>query len=86
MTRLIAALISAACLLATVAAVLWVVVVAAAVYGVFWLGWRVWREHRAWVAVRVHNRAELLARAEIQHRWFMAGDPRGTHGRYTPAI
>jgi hypothetical protein len=66
--------------------VLWVVVVAAAVYGVFWLGWQLWREYRAWTAARVHNRAELLARDEIQHRWYLAGDPRGTYGRYTPAV
>jgi hypothetical protein len=23
-----------------------------------------------------------LARAEIQHRWHLVGDPRGTYGRY----
>jgi membrane protein implicated in regulation of membrane protease activity len=34
---------------------------------------------------RRHERAELLARAEIQHRWSLAGDPRGTYGRYPPA-
>lgn len=84
MVRPIAALISAAILLATVAAVLWAVVVAAAVYGLFYGAWRLWREYRAWAAARVHNRAELLARAEIQHRWYMDGDPRGTYGRFPP--
>jgi hypothetical protein len=32
-----------------------------------------------------HQRAQLLARAELQHRWYLDGDPRGTYGRYTPA-
>jgi hypothetical protein len=43
------------------------------------------RRHRVQAARSAHRRAELLARADIQHRWVMAGDPRGTYGRYTPA-
>jgi hypothetical protein len=86
MVRLIAALIGAALFVAAVAMVLWVLVATAAVYGLFWLGWRLLREYRAWAAARVHNRAELLARAELQHRWFLDGDPRGTYGRFRQQI
>lgn len=46
-----------------------------------------------WIAVetarildRRHDaRATLLAHAEQQHAWVMAGDDRGTYGGYTPA-
>jgi hypothetical protein len=48
-------------------------------------GRRVLRRHRNQAAITAHRRAEIIARAEIQHRWFLAGDPRGTYGRYTPA-
>jgi hypothetical protein len=29
--------------------------------------------------------AALVARADQQHAWALAGDERGTYGRYTPA-
>ena len=41
-------------------------------------------QHRERVAERAHRRAETAARAELQHRWYVAGDPRGTYGRYPP--
>ena len=85
MTRVIATAISAALLLAAVVAMLWVVLAVAAVCGASWLGRLLWRDYRARADARVHDRAELLGRAEIQHRWYVAGDPRGTFGRYTPA-
>lgn len=31
------------------------------------------------------ERAALAARADQQHAWTLAGDPRGTYGRYPPA-
>lgn len=31
-----------------------------------------------------HQRAQIAGRAELQHRWYIAGDPRGTYGRYPP--
>lgn len=31
-------------------------------------------------------RATLVARAEQQHAWVIAGDDRGTYGEYKPAI
>lgn len=57
----------------------------AGTYGTYRGGRALWGRHHERVARRGHQRAELLARAEIQDRWFMDGDPRGTYGRYTPA-
>ena len=81
MARLVAALIGVALLVAAVLTVMWVVVGAAAAFG----AWRLWQAYSTHAEARAHRRAELLARAEIQHRWYLAGDPRGTFGRYPPA-
>lgn len=32
------------------------------------------------------RKAALAARADQQHRWVMAGDPRGIYGLYTPLL
>jgi hypothetical protein len=58
---------------------------AAAAYGLYRGGRAMLRWHRVQAELAAHRRAELLARAEIQHRWYLEGDPRGTYGRYTPA-
>ena len=86
MARLVAVLLGVALLTAAVAAVLWVLITAAAAYGVFCLALRWWQVCHHLRDVRVHQRAELLARVEIQHRWYITGDSRGTHGRYPPAV
>jgi len=44
-----------------------------------------WAEHQADRAAERHRLRELIARAEIQNQWVLAGDPRGTYGRYPPA-
>jgi hypothetical protein len=82
MARLVTALIGVAVLNAAVLTALWVVITGLVVFGVCYVGSRVREDHRA----RAHCRAELVARAEIQHRWYMAGDPRGTYGRYPPGL
>jgi hypothetical protein len=64
----------------------WWIVAAAAAYWAWRGGWRMWHWHRAQTAARAHRRAELAARAKIQHRWYVDGDPRGIYGRYTPAM
>ncbi|HTZ16256.1 MAG TPA: hypothetical protein VMC78_22015 [Mycobacterium sp.] len=33
---------------------------------------------------KYEKRAELVARADQQHAWVLAGDERGTYGEYTP--
>jgi len=85
MARLLAAAFGIALLVSIAATVFGTAVAVATVYGVFWIGRRLWSFQRARADARAHRRAELLARAEIQHRWYLAGDPRGTYGRYPPA-
>jgi hypothetical protein len=62
-----------------------VVLGAAAAYGRYRAGRLALCWHRAQAELAAHRRAELLARAEIQHRWWLDGDPRGTYGRFTPS-
>jgi len=41
-------------------------------------GW--WAAHEAGVAAEEKRVAEVAARADQQHAWVLAGDPRGTYG------
>jgi threonine/homoserine/homoserine lactone efflux protein len=86
MARFVATVLAIALLISVAMTVLGILVVAAAACGLSYLGWWLWREHRSRGADREHRQAELVARAELQHRWYMAGDPRGTYGRYPPAV
>ncbi|POX82193.1 hypothetical protein C3477_23865 [Mycobacterium kansasii] len=83
--KLAGVLVSALLVMAALVFVFWGIVTAATLYGMYLGGRRSLRWYRARTALAAHRRAELLARAEIQHRWYLAGDPRGTYGRYTPA-
>lgn len=83
--KLAGLLVSALLVVAALVFVFWWIVAAAALYGIYRGGSRSLRWYRHRAALAAHRRAELLARAEIQHRWYMAGDPRGIYGRYTPA-
>lgn len=85
MARLLAAGISIALLVGVAMTVLGLLVGAATVCGLFYLGRRLWRERAARAAELNRSRAEIAARAELQHRWYISGDPRGTYGRYPPA-
>jgi hypothetical protein len=44
-----------------------------------------WREHQAARLAEARRRAELIARADQQHRWATEGDERGFYGLYPPA-
>jgi hypothetical protein len=63
---------------------LWWIVAATAGHWLRHGGRRLLRAHRARMDQRAHDHAELLARGEIQRRWYLAGDMRGTYGRYIP--
>jgi hypothetical protein len=41
-------------------------------------GW--WAAHEAAVEAELRRLAAIAARADQQHAWVMAGDPRGTYG------
>lgn len=67
--------------------------VVAALYGAYYGVRALWRMYQANKARRadayarvMHQHAQIAARAELQHRWYLDGDPRGTYGRYFPAI
>lgn len=45
----------------------------------------VWRDVQTQRATTARRRAELIERADQQHRWASEGDPRGTFGEWTPA-
>ena len=57
-----------------------VAVVALAYYGRQW-----WNTEQARVAKQQAEHRAIAARADEQHSWVLAGDPRGTYGRYMPA-
>ena len=67
-----------------VGAYFWWIAVAAVGVGLVYYGPRVWRAYCARVAeVEAAHQAALEAvakRADQQHAWVMAGDPRGTYG------
>jgi hypothetical protein len=46
-------------------------------------GW--WAAHQASVAAEDERLAEVAARADQQHAWVLAGDPRGAYGDHPPA-
>lgn len=89
MERMIAKLVGILATVMIVAAVAvfatTVITLVVAAYGADRGGRALWRRRNRGVELRAHQRAELLARAELQHRWWLEGDPRGTYGRYTPA-
>jgi hypothetical protein len=92
MAKLLGLVLGGVLLAAVVTLVGVAVLITATVVVVFTVARWMVRAHRKKVTARAdryalmaHQHAELLARAELQHRWFMAGDPRGTYGRYTPA-
>lgn len=84
MARLFALALGVAGIIAAAVIAFWTLLAVAAVCGALYGGRLLWRRHQGAARDRNHRRAELLARAEIQHRWYLAGDPRGTYGRYPP--
>lgn len=66
----------------------WFLLAAVLVWGVPWAreqGHALVLAHRAAVAAERRRCAELCARADQQHAWAMAGDPRGTYGQWPPS-
>jgi hypothetical protein len=45
-------------------------------------GW--WAAHQSAVAAEQRRLAGIIARADQQHAWTLAGDPRGTYGTKGP--
>jgi hypothetical protein len=85
MSKIVGLLVSVVLLAAAATSALAVVATAAALYGLYRGGRALARRHARAIELSAHQRAELLARAELQHRWYLDGDPRGIYGRFTPA-
>jgi hypothetical protein len=61
----------------------WITAGAAAVLALKW-GRAAQAHHRELAEATAAERAAIAARADQQHRWALAGDPRGTYGGYPP--
>ena len=61
-----------------------IVLTVCAVVGV-WLSICAYQGYRAWIAAERRHRQQLVARADEQHGWMLAGDDRGVFGAYPPA-
>ncbi len=59
---------------------IWWVVGAAALVGLFFLGWAIVRWYGKRSAEYARYREELAARADQQHNWVLQGDDRGIYG------
>jgi hypothetical protein len=57
----------------------WLTAAAAVVLAIKWAP-RVWERHRAAVEAWQAEQRAIAARADQQHAWTLAGDPRGTYG------
>ena len=58
----------------------WLVAILLAAAAVWKFGPDWWRRYQASVAAEEQRMATLVARADQQHAWTLAGDPRGTYG------
>jgi hypothetical protein len=56
-----------------------IVLTVCAVVGV-WLSICAYQGYRAWIAAERRHRQQLVARADEQHGWMLAGDDRGVFG------
>jgi hypothetical protein len=61
-----------------------IVLTVCAVVGV-WLSICAYQGYRAWIAAERRHRQQLVARADEQHGWSLAGDGRGVFGAYPAA-
>jgi hypothetical protein len=85
MTRLAWQLIGTLLLVGFMLKYWWIIVLVIAVVVVVKRGPGWWAAHQASVKVEQERVAGIAARADQQHAWVMAGDPRGAYGDYPPA-
>ncbi|MEE6167675.1 MULTISPECIES: hypothetical protein [unclassified Mycolicibacterium] len=62
----------------------WVVALALFAVWVWRSAPKAWARHQAAVAAENRRLAAIAARADQQHAWALAGDPRGTYGEFVP--
>ena len=78
-------LIVVAALASLVAEVWWIIALAVLLAVAAVMMRRAVREHLIVAGMVEEMKADLARRADEQHAWTVAGDPRGTYGQYPPA-
>jgi hypothetical protein len=78
--RILAQFVGVLLVVGFIGAYFWWIVAAAAVVGAVLVTRRMLRAAQAQAADLAARNAELAARADQQHQWVMAGDPRGVYG------
>ena len=85
--RTLAPLIMIVLLVGFIIKFIWWILGAAALVGLFYLVRAIVRADRAAREARARLHAEVVARADQQHRWVLDGDDRGIYGPYpVPAV
>ena len=74
------ALLGLALIIWVIVKLIWWIVGAAALFGLFFLVRAIVREDRRRAALRAAHRAAIAARADQQHNWVLRGDDRGIYG------
>jgi hypothetical protein len=74
------ALVVLALIIWVIVKLIWWIVGAAALVGLFFLGRAIARRHAKRAAEHARYRQELAARADLQHKWVLRGDDRGIYG------
>jgi hypothetical protein len=80
MTRLVRQLIGTLLLVGFLIKYWWLVALVLAAVAVWKFGPGWWATHQATQAAERNRLAAIAARADRQHAWTLAGDPRGTYG------
>jgi len=78
--RLIAQLIGTLLLIGFMLRYWWLIALVLAVIAAWKHAPQVWAGHQAAQAAEQRRLAAIAARADRQHAWTLAGDPRGTYG------
>lgn len=74
------ALLGVTLIIAVIVKFIWWIVGAAALVGLFFLGWAIVRWYGKHSAEYARYREDLAARADQQHNWVLQGDDRGIYG------
>lgn len=75
-----AGLFAVTLLLAIIVKFIWWILGAAALVGLFFIGWAIVRWYDERGAANARYRNELAAHADQQHNWVLQGDERGVYG------
>lgn len=62
----------------------WVIVAVLVIAGLAYGGAKWWQRHQAQEAAAAQEHANIAARAEYEHRQYLAGDDIGLYGQYQP--